>query len=107
LVEDRLREFLGSGGDWERKATTIPGVFVLRMPGAGRNPPRLAVELNPTDSMGRPTKKRGLILRSLKELEEFKKLILDEKLRSLLEAVERVCGTMEKAEPARGDLIEL
>jgi len=46
--------------------------------------PRLAVELNPVDEDGKPTKRRGLILRSSRELEEFKKLFDYEKLSKLL-----------------------
>jgi len=107
LAEDKLKEFLDSGRDWERRATTIPGVFILRMPGTGRNPSRLAVELNPVDSMGRPTKKRGLILRSLKELEEYRNLIINEKLKSLMETIDRICGVEEKAKTERKDLIEI
>jgi len=44
-LESRLAEFLKSGKDWERKPTTVPGVFVLRMPPFRGSPTRLAVEL--------------------------------------------------------------
>ena len=45
-MESKLADFLKSGKDWERKPTTVPGVFVLRMPPFRGNPVRLAVELN-------------------------------------------------------------
>ena len=35
-VNERLREFLTQGKDWERKPTNIPGVFLLRLPGLRR-----------------------------------------------------------------------
>jgi hypothetical protein len=31
-VEDRLTGFLRDARDWERKATNIPGVFLLKLP---------------------------------------------------------------------------
>jgi hypothetical protein len=63
-LESRLADFLKSDKDWERKPTTVPGVFVLRMPPFKGIPARLAVELNPVDEAGRPTKKRGEALRA-------------------------------------------
>ena len=67
-LEESLKSFLKSGKNWERKPTTIPGVFVLKLPAYRTSPQRLAVELNPVDSSGRPTKRRGLVLRSLEGL---------------------------------------
>ena len=43
-----------------RLKTSVPGVFVLKMPAYKTSPARLAIELNPTDESGAPTKKRGL-----------------------------------------------
>jgi hypothetical protein len=48
------------------------------------------VELNPVDETGTPKKRRGLILRSTAELEEFKELFSDEKLPKLLSMVDSV-----------------
>ncbi len=58
-LEESLTEFLEDGDDWERKKTSVDGVFILKLPEYKGNPPRLAIELNPTDSSGNPTKKRG------------------------------------------------
>ncbi|MEM1574128.1 MAG: hypothetical protein QXY96_06610 [Candidatus Methanomethylicaceae archaeon] len=46
-------------------------------------PSRIIVEINPIDEFGNPTKKRGIILRNLEELKEFKNLINIEKLEYL------------------------
>ena len=70
--------------------TTVPGIFVLRMPTYKNNPARLAIELNPSDGVGSPTKKRGLVLRSKAELEEFTQLFQIEKLSPLLLSVDAV-----------------
>jgi len=31
-ANERLREFLNEGRNWERKATNIPGAFLSRLP---------------------------------------------------------------------------
>ena len=69
VLESKLADFLKSGKDWERKPTTVPGVFVLKLPPFRGSPTRLAVELNPVDEAGRPTRKRGVLVRSSEELE--------------------------------------
>ena len=89
-LEEKLRDFLKNGKDWERRATTVPGVFILRIPSDGKRPSSLAVEVNPVDDSGRPTKKRGLILRSSEELREFRELINNEKLPELMAKIDIV-----------------
>ena len=99
LIES-LEGFLGKGRDWERKSTNISGVFVLKLPSYRRSPSRLVVEVNPVDASGNPTKKRGLIIRSSEELEEFKELLREEKLEGLLRVMERVNPpVVEKPKP--------
>jgi hypothetical protein len=90
LPDEKLEQFLKSGKDWERRATTVPGVFILKLPGDGRRPASLAVELNPVDELGKPTKKRGLVLRSSSELQEFRKLINNDKLTILMGRIDEV-----------------
>jgi hypothetical protein len=48
----------------------------------------LTVELNPVDEAGTPKKRRGLVLRSTSELEEFKELFSGEKLPKLLSMID-------------------
>jgi len=36
-VEDRLARFLDEAKDWERRATNIPGVFLLKLPSSRTN----------------------------------------------------------------------
>jgi hypothetical protein len=54
---------LEKGKDWERKATSVQGIFLLKPPPYRSSPSQLVVEINPIDASGNPTKKRGLILR--------------------------------------------
>ena len=95
MSEDKLASFLKTGSDWGKLKTSIPGVFVLKMPAYRNIPARLAVELNPVDSSGSPTKKRGLVLRSREELEQYRALFQLGKLLPLLEGVEKVNPKMK------------
>jgi len=104
-MEEQLTKLLKDGKDWEKKQTSIEGISILKLPEYRGNPPRLGVEINPVDELGRPTKKRGLILRSLDELEEFRKLFSNDKLSSLMDNIEKICGKIEKKE--KGEVIEL
>jgi len=110
MPDEKLLEFLRDGRDWERRVTTVPGIFILRLPGDGRRPASLAVELNPVDELGKPTKKRGLVLRSGVELEEFRKLINDEKLTTLMGKIDEVSprsGMVKKRETGGGEVFEI
>ena len=84
MSEEKLSDFLNSSKDWSRMKTSVPGVFVLKLPQYWGSPPRLAVELNPVDDTGRSTRRRGPMLRSSSELEEFNELFQYEKLSKLL-----------------------
>ncbi len=90
LSEDKLADYLKSGKDWFRMKTSVPGVFVVKLPPYRGSPARLVVELNPVDESGSPKKRRGLILRSSIELGEFKQLFGDEKLPKLLAMIDSV-----------------
>jgi len=106
-LESRLADFLKSGRDWERKPTTVPGVFVLKMPPFRSSPTRLAVELNPVDEAGRPTRKRGLLLRSSEELADYKKLMGDDRVVSLLKSISELGPKPVKKEERAPDIIEI
>ena len=94
--EDKLSSFLKTGSDWERLKTSIPGIFVLKLPAYKSSPTRLAIELNPTDDSGAPKKRRGLVLRSSEELEEYKEIFQYDKLASLLKSVDSINPQLKK-----------
>ena len=85
MSEDRLEQFLQTGNDWEKLKTSIPGVFIQKLPPYRSSPGRLAIEINPVDASGNPTKRRGLLIRFEDEYDAFKEIINDEKLPKLLE----------------------
>ena len=84
MSEEKLADFLKTGKDWSRIRTSVSGVFVVKLPPYRSAPARLVVELNPVDEAGTPKKRRGLVLRSTGELEEFRELFSGEKLPKLL-----------------------
>ena len=92
------------GKDWTRVSTSIGGICIIKLPAFKGNPARLAVEINPVDELGRPTKMRGLIIRSIEELETFKELLAQDKLTALFQNIENICGKLEKKEK---EVIEL
>jgi len=101
MAEDMIEKFLKTGSDWGRMKTSVPGVFVLKLPAYKGDSARLAVELNPVTSSGLPTKKRGLVLRSFQELEAFKELFQFDKLSGLLKKVDGVNPPAKKAEKGK------
>ena len=106
--EDKLDSFLKSGADWAKLKTSVPGIFVVKMPAYRNSPARLAVELNPVDSSGLPTKKRGVMIRTKEELEQFKELFESDKLTQLLEGVEKVNPATTKSSGSKsGDMLEI
>jgi len=90
LSENKLKDFLKTGKDWARLRTSVNGVFVLKLPAYRSSPTRLAVELNPVDVEGRPKKRRGLLLRSSADFEDFKELFQYDKLSKLLNIIDSV-----------------
>jgi hypothetical protein len=90
-ADQRLTKFTKEGKDWERKATSIPGIFLLKLHGLrSTTAPSLAIEINPVDSTGSATKKRGVVIRSSYELEQIKKLLSNPKLPQLAKSMDEV-----------------
>ncbi len=90
MSEEKLSQFLEEGADWAKVKTTVPGVFVMKMPSTKSRAPCLSVEINPVDVGGSPTKRRGLIIRTVDELLDFKDILGNEKVETLLEMLEDV-----------------
>ena len=107
MSEEKLSSFLKTGKDWTRLGTSVPGILVLKLPTYKSSPTRLAVELNPVDETGKPRKRRGLILRSSKELEDFKELFQYEKISKLLNILDSVNPKVEAAKRRMEEVIEL
>ena len=108
MSEEKLTTFLETGKDWSRLMTSVPGLFVLKLPAYRRSPTRLAVEINPVDERSKPTKRRGLVLRSGAELEAFKEAFQEEKVSKLLAILDSVNPQVEAIRCKKGEeIIEL
>ena len=82
---------------------------MLKLPPYRGAATRLVVEVNPVDETGSPTKRRGFVLRSTAELEDFQKIFRDEKLSKLLSIVDSVNPKVETGKRKREgeEVIEL
>jgi hypothetical protein len=90
-LEDNLKKILETGKDWQRvPVKDAPGVFVVKAPAYKNRPASLMVEINPLGPDGTPSKRRGLILRRVDELRQFREIMSAERLEKVLEAVEKV-----------------
>jgi hypothetical protein len=90
-LEESLRKVLQTGKDWQRiPVKGAPGIFVLKAPAARGRPASLLVEINPVGPDGAPTKRRGLILRNLEELKEYRRLISADRLEEIIKAIEKI-----------------
>jgi hypothetical protein len=103
MSEDKLRDFLKTGKDWSTLKTSVPGVSVLKLPAYRNSPTRLAVELNPLDEGGNSKRRRGLILRSSVDLEDFEKLFQHETLSKLLSMIDSVNPKVGAAGRKKGE----
>jgi hypothetical protein len=90
MTDERLSQFLREGKNWERKATSIPGVFLIKLPEYKSRPPYIAMEINPVDSTGAATKKRGILIKSSSELEQISTILTNAKIVQLATSLDEV-----------------
>jgi hypothetical protein len=90
MIDERLSQFLREGKNWERKATSIPGVFLIKLPEYKSRPPYIAMEINPVDSTGAATKKRGILIKSGSELEQISNILTNAKIVQLATSLDEV-----------------
>ena len=96
-LKEKLKRILETSADWSRIKTSVEGVFIMKLPGSERRPPSLAVEINPLLA-GKPTKRRGLFLTSVRESEEFKRILSEPKVKELLTALEPIPTARKRKE---------
>ena len=90
MIDERLSQFLREGKNWERKATSMPGVFLIKLPEYKSRPPYIAMEINPVDSTGAVTKKRGILIKSSSELEQISNILTNAKIVQLATSLDEV-----------------
>lgn len=107
LADEKLLDFLKNGKDWSRLKTSVPGIFVLKMPAYRGSPSRLAVEINPVDESGSPKKKRGLVIRGNDELKEFAELMQNDKLKKLMLDIDQVNPPRKEKPRSSDEVLEI
>lgn len=106
-MDEKLLGFLNDGADWERKPTSLPGVFILKLPAFKGRAATLAIEINPVDSTGSPSKKRGIVLRSEAEIGEINKVLSNAKLLQLAKSIDEINPPRKKGTTDQRDVIEI
>src|ERR687887_2116914 len=115
-TEERLAQFLKESKDWQRKTTSIRGIFLLKIPRfktSAAAAESVAIEINPVNATtGSATKKRGIVIRSTSELELIKGILTDPKLAELAKKIDEVNPPeIEKSAKAKtgndSDIIEI
>ncbi len=90
MSEEKLDEFLRTGKDWSRLVTSVPGIYIQKLPANKSSPSKLVVEINPVNEVGAPTKRRGMIIRYEDEYKSLKTIINNEKLPKLLKMLDGI-----------------
>jgi hypothetical protein len=92
-INDKLSQFLREGQNWEKKPTNIQGVSLLKLPASKQSPSSIAIEINRTNTTTAGsafTRKKGIIIRSGSELEQFNQLLSHTKVVELAKKIEAI-----------------
>ncbi len=92
-INNKLAQFLREGQNWEKKATNIQGVFLLKLPASKKSTSSIAIEINPTNATTAGstfTRKKGIIIRDGSELEQFNQLLSNPKVVELAKKIEAI-----------------
>ena len=75
---------------------------MLKLPSSRTRQGAVAIEVNPVDAAGSATKKRGIVIRSASELNEFNRILGNQKLVELASKVDEV-NPKQKEPPTAAD----
>ena len=80
-----LVKVIEESGEWERIPTTITGVNIVKPP-ENNNQQNVLVEVFPVHQ-GQIIKRKGVYIKNLEELEAFKEILLNPKVKELTEVI--------------------
>ncbi len=103
LVEG-VQKAMEHADDWEKKRTSIPGIYLVRMP---EKDLRVMLMFNPPDEEGNPRKKKGLFFEDIETVEAAKAAFPNPGLPQLVEAVARVNQKAGKKPADEGEIFEV
>lgn len=79
-----LERFLNNADDWDMVKTTVPGLFIQKVPANQDREARLVACINPINQTGTPTKKVGIRVWNAAELNSIREVASDERTASLI-----------------------
>lgn len=91
-LENTIKEILKAAKPWQKVPTNVEGVFLVKTP-SSKKPGSILMEINPTDDLGNPIKRRGIFLRKSSELEKFLEVMQNNKVNELLNVLEKISGS--------------
>jgi len=103
LFED-IKSMMKDASEWTRRKTTIPGIFVVRMPGTKL---RVMLLFSPTDEAGNPRKRGGLFFADMDTVQQARRAFPDERLDALIAAVQQVNGPRSRDSQGEGEVLEI
>lgn len=107
-LSQTLRTFIEEGQDWERKNTSVKGVSIIRLPATKNRAASLAIDINPIGEHGLPMKKKGVMIMNTAELAAFKAVFANEKVDSLIKALEEVLPERKTAaKSSKNDVVQI
>ena len=89
-IQAQLKEHLKSGKDWEKMATPIEGISVVKVPATKTRPALLFLEVNPLKEDGTPMKRKGLFVGNKEMLIKFSEALSDDKTYQLIQEIEQI-----------------
>ncbi len=107
-LKDTLKTFMEEGADWERKHTSVKGVSIIRLPATKNRAASLAIDINPIGENGLPMKKKGIMIMNAAELAAFRETFTNEKINSLMTALEDVLPDRKSAgKPSKPEVVQI
>ena len=81
---------------------------MLKLPSSRSRQASIAIEINPVDAAGAATKKRGIVIRSTSELDQFNGILANQKLIELARRIDEVNPKQKEEAMATGsDVFEI
>jgi len=70
----------------------------LKLPSSRSRQASIAIEINPLDAAGSATKKRGKVIKSASELDQFNRILANQKLMELARRIDEINPKQKKLE---------
>ena len=70
----------------------------MKLPSCRSRQASIAIEINPVDAAGSATKKRGKVIKSASELDQFNRILANQKLMELARRIDEINPKQKKLE---------